>query len=214
MRRAVVISVLIHLLALVSMFELNPWPTDSPRKEVGGLPLFVSFKQGGDIGQRNPNPAFRPHPMTAEVPPDRRPARMEIPASLAVMKQHAEKRAGTMHGENRLSPPAEVAESVVSLPLELEREYRISLAREARRSPNYPAGSMGKGQEGIVRMTIAYWSRLGRPTVMLEQSSGYRELDQEALQTVAFAIARVPLPEAAQGVSFRMQYALEYRRGE
>lgn len=135
---------------------------------------------------------------------------MEIPASPARVKLHSEEPARRVRGEGRLAPPGEAAENIASLPAEVAREYRINLAREARRSPNYPAEAMAEGQEGMVRMTILYWSRLGRPTVMLERSSGYRELDQAALKTVAFAIARVPLPEGVRGVSFRMPYALEY----
>lgn len=171
--------------------------------------MVVGFRSGDDIGQRN---AMAQNWMIAStMPPVVSPAQTPPLASSVGVTRHAGKHGGRTLVDGRLPSTVEVAESSATLPAELEREYRINLAREARLSPYYPAEIVAKGQAGVVRVSISYWGRPGTPSVRLEQSSGYQELDQAALKTVALAISRVPLPAGAQGISFRMPYALEYR---
>lgn len=209
MRRAIVISVLVHLLILASLLEPLSPPAGGLRRANGSAPLTVSFKSSGESGKKDA--ALR---AAATVLAAEQPARAAIAPLPAVAKRH---RAGVARQERRdqgSSVQGEPAESLVALPADLEREYRIDLARAARRSEYYPAALVAKGQQGIVRMSISYWSRSGVPKVTLEQSSGYGELDQEALKTVALAIGKVPLPAGVQGINFRMPYALEYRSAD
>lgn len=205
MRRAIVISIPFHLLVMASLMELHPLPSGAPKKTRESLALSVALGAADGIDKNGI--AFRGDSVNA----GRQAARAIPVASPAVAKSHGNEPKSKLRGERSPPNPVEAAENVAFLPADLEREYRISLARAARQSPYSPVGLMLKGQVGIVRMTILYWSRLGRPNVTLEQSSGYRELDREALRTIALAIARVPLPEGVQGGNFRMQYALEYR---
>ena len=209
MRRAIVMSVLFHLLVVVSLVELPVWPTGPGRSTRGRLPLIVVFRSGDDINQRNA--VVRNQTITSEVLPVVSPVRTPPRASSVVVMRRAGQHGDRTLVERRLPNQMEVAESLASLPVELEREYRINLAREARLSPYHPAEIRAKGQAGVVRVSISYWGRPGTPSVRLEHSSGYRELDQAALKTVALAISRVPLPAGAQGARFQMPYALEYR---
>lgn len=206
MRRAIVISVLVHLLILVSLLELPTLPAGESRKANGSLPLSVSFKFAGAIDKRDaPFPGAAPP--TAKQPARELLAQDKTAVSPAVAKRHGK---GPARQKESLPLPDEAAENLAFLPADLEREYRINLARAARQSRYYPAALVAKGEQGVVRMAILYWRRLGAPSVTLEQSSGYRELDQEALKALALAIGTVPLPAGAQG-DFRMLYTLEYR---
>lgn len=210
MRRAVVISVLVHLLILVSLVELRLLPNDMLQNISRASPLSVSFRVLGEMGNRDA--AHKGGLLAAEMSPA---SGVAVQTSMLATPPEQKARSGEKtrkaRGESPSSSPVEVAQNAALLPADMEREYRINLAREAHRSRYYPAEIMAKGREGIVRMNILYWSRLGRPTVVLEQSSGYRELDQEALKTLALAIGKVSLPPGAQSINFRMQYALEYR---
>jgi TonB family protein len=212
MRRAIVISVLFHLLVVVSLLELPVWPMGSQRAARGSSPLVIDFRFGEAIGQRTA--AVRNRLPVDDVPPVSAPARMTKPLSPVALKRPVGKSAGGEPSEGQLSASVDVADNLAPLAADLEREYRINLAREVRRSQYYPAEILAKRQEGLVRMSIAYWGQAGRPSVSLEQSSGFRELDQEALKAVALAISRVPLPAGVQGISFRMPYVLEYRLAE
>lgn len=209
MRRAIVMSVLFHLLVLASLTELPVWPTGAPLAATRSLPVVVGFRSVAETSQRNA--ALGNQPMAEDVSSVTSRTRMTMPASPVVVKRRAGKSASRVPGVGHWSAPVEVAENLAILPADLEREYRINLAREARRFQDYPAEIMAKGRAGLVRMSIAYSDRLGVPSVRLEKSSGYRELDQVALNTLAHAISRVPLPPGAQGISFRMPYVLEYR---
>ena len=193
MRRAIVISVLVHLLILASLLEPPSPPAGGLRRANGSAPLTVSFKSSGESGKKD--------------------AALRAAATVLAAEQPARAARQERRGQGS-SVQGEPAESLVALPADLEREYRIDLARAARRSEYYPAALVAKGQQGIVRMSISYWSRSGVSKVTLEQSSGYGELDQEALKIVALAIGKVPLPAGVQGINFRIPYALEYRSAD
>lgn len=209
MRRAIVISILIHLFILANLLEPPSPPAGGLSRANGGSPLAVGFKS--PVGIDKKDAAFRGVPMVVAT---EQPARPKIAVSPVVAKRRREEVARQEHSDRRSSVRGEPPESLVALPVDLEREYRIDLARAARRSPYYPAALIAKGQHGVVRMGISYWSQSGAPSITLEQSSGYRDLDQEALKTLALAIGTVPLPAEALGINFRMQYALEYRLGD
>ncbi|MCG2578810.1 hypothetical protein LZ012_17570 [Dechloromonas sp. XY25] len=203
MRRAIVISILVHLLMAASLMEPLALPTGALRQANGGLPLSVSFKLTSELD--NKDTALRG---TAMLPIAERPKSAVSPA---VAKRKGKVLARQERGEAGVPVPSEADENLAFLAADLEREYRLDLARAARRSPDYPAALAAQGQRGIVRMSISYWSRQGAPSVALEQSSGHWELDQQALKTLALAIGMVPVPPGAQGTNFRMHYALEYR---
>lgn len=209
MLRAIVISLLIHLLLFVSLFSLPASPPGG-LQNAGDRTLLVGFKPTGEMGKKDAGFSNAVMPI-ATLPARGLPARTNNLVSPAAAKGHGEQPVEKERREDGVPHPVEAAENLASLPADMEREYRMSLARAAREFPYYPAASMAKGQQGIVRMSISYWSRLGVPKVALEQSSGYGELDQEALKTVALALGKVPLPAGIQGINFRMPYAVEYR---
>lgn len=104
-----------------------------------------------------------------------------------------------------------LTESSSRLPEDLEREYRIKLAREVRQGRYYPENIKAMGLEGIVRMSISHVFGAGVPKVSLDKSSGHPELDELALDSVKAALGRAGFPVTELSSGFRLQFALEYR---
>lgn len=103
------------------------------------------------------------------------------------------------------------AEPVAGLPEDVEREYRIELARAMRKRGDFPMNSNRPGVEGAVKLEVSRRAGAARPSLSLAKSSGHRELDAHALDSVAAALIDVVPPIAARDVSFRMSVVLEYR---
>lgn len=140
------------------------------------------------------------------------PIRPNVSAPPVVVKGHHEKGARGKRKDPDSSVTSEPTESLGALPADLERAYRIDLARAARRSPYYPAALVAKGEQGVVRMSIVHWGSLGPPSVTLEQSSGYRELDQEALKALTHAIRMVSLPAGAHPFPYAIHPGISVAR--
>lgn len=98
------------------------------------------------------------------------------------------------------------------------REYRLALAREARRfkqeyDRKYDAmeRERRRGWEGRVEMTVRSRSGTPVPAVALAHSSGYPQLDEQALELIGRAVQTTTLPSALQGQAFALPVTLEFR---
>ncbi|MRD73115.1 TonB family protein [Rhodocyclus tenuis] len=83
------------------------------------------------------------------------------------------------------------------------REYRLALAIQARRFKRYPALARERVWEGVAEIAVA-GGLAGVPLVSLARSSGYRVLDEQALDMLGRAAQATPLPDALRGREFRL----------
>lgn len=93
-------------------------------------------------------------------------------------------------------------------------EYRLNVAREARKFKRYPSIARERGWEGVVVVAVSVTLASARPIVSLERSSGYDELDRQALEMMAKAVTQAPLPVGVQGRRFGISLPVEYRLAE
>lgn len=209
MRRALVISLVVHALVLVSIFEFRLLPVYSASATKGRVPLTVDFAalktpEGVTAGHRRDTP-------TTTVLAERHSGR-RVPSMASNERRPSDMPAQVAHQPERsLSPPLASAESMIGLPAEVESAYRLNIARELRRTGLLSQHREQSGQAGSVRLIISYWAGLYAPVVSVDHSSGHSELDEMALSNLKAAVARVQLPGLA---AFRMAFVVEYRQAQ
>ena len=89
------------------------------------------------------------------------------------------------------------------------RQYRLALAREARRSKRYPPVARERGWEGRVEVTVVVGAATG-PAVSLGRSSGIAVLDEQAVAMITQAVVTAALPESLAGRSFRLSVPVAF----
>ena len=114
--------------------------------------------------------------------------------------------------------PASIAQSITAMPTEVIdadglRQYRLALAKEARRYKRYPALARERNWEGGVTVTISIPIPGALPLVSLGKSSGHEILDRQALEMIGLAVLAASLPESLRGkavtVSLPVRYSLD-----
>lgn len=88
------------------------------------------------------------------------------------------------------------------------RQYRLEIARAARRLVRYPA--LPRGWEGEVTVLIRLDSTPVAPAVELAASSGQPELDSAALDLIVLAVRSASLPESLRGRPFVLSLPIRY----
>lgn len=205
--RALLISLLLHLAALLSLVSmLSPSQSDSPRSRNA---LNLSLRHVG--GQGLP-------PISVQS------------GAMAVSTAHATDR--VLHGvsNNKSKPfilppfsPLTVATSVQTksdpvgeqadfsaVSSETLSEYRLSLARVARRFKAYPPLARDEGWQGEVIVVVAIHAGMATPVVSLGRSSGHQLLDQQALEMVSHAVQNADFPESLRGKFMSISLPVEY----
>lgn len=94
------------------------------------------------------------------------------------------------------------------------RQYRLNLAREARRFKHYPPLARQRGWEGVAVVVVNTVAGADLPQATLSQSSGFDALDEEALDLVGQAIRNASLPDSLRGRKFALTLPIHYRLGE
>jgi TonB family protein len=92
-----------------------------------------------------------------------------------------------------------------------EHEYRLNLAREARRYKRYPSGIDGRQAEGVVVVSVSMQVAAYPPETRLQQSSGDETLDRAALEMMEQAVKTARIPLELQGRRFQVAVPVEYR---
>lgn len=90
-------------------------------------------------------------------------------------------------------------------------QYRLTVARSARQFKVYPPLAREKGWEGVVLVSVAMPTGLGVPTVSLANSSGYEVLDRQAIDMVTQAVNLSALPAGMRGRRMVVSLPVEYR---
>lgn len=210
MRRALVISILAHVLAIAGLFEFRPLPACSACGATGPVPLtvdFARFRALEEVGSGG-----RPDSSTVPVVAERHSGRRASAASSGGRRSSGTPVQAVRQPELQSPPSLAAAEGMAGLPPGLESEYRLNVARELRRAGSMSQAPDVPGWEGDVRLVISYWAGSHAPVVSLERSSGHAELDEMALAGLNAAVARVKLPGMAATGGFRVPFLVEYRR--
>lgn len=107
-------------------------------------------------------------------------------------------------------PPAPV-ESAEPVSVEGLQQYRLNLAREARRFRQYPAYARERGWEGEVVVVLSVLPGSAGPELSLGKGSGHESLDRQALDMMKNAASRAAMPEALNGRRFRISVPVQFR---
>lgn len=94
------------------------------------------------------------------------------------------------------------------------RQYRLSLAREARRFKRYPDVARERGWEGDVVIVVNTVAGAELPQVALGRSSGLALLDNEAVSLVGQAVRSAAIPDSLRGRSFALTLPIQFRIDE
>lgn len=94
------------------------------------------------------------------------------------------------------------------------RQYRLNLAREARRFKSYPGVARERGWEGDVVIVVNTVAGAELPQVALGQSSGRALLDEAAINLVGQAVRNAAIPDSLRGRSFALTLPIQFRLDE
>lgn len=205
MHRAFVISLFVHLLAFGLLLEGPGLPPDFKGMASVRSPANVTLQSLASSPVSFVSPSA-----VVELASERRPARARGDIERSAVTSSV-RHPYVPASKEPVAERPESAEAVAGLPEDVEREYRIELARAMRKRGDFPMNSSRLGVEGAVMLEVSRRAGSARPSLSLAKSSGYRDLDAHALDSVAAALIDVAPPIAARDVSFRMSVVLEYR---
>lgn len=90
------------------------------------------------------------------------------------------------------------------------REYRLNLAREARRYRQNPILAHEHFQEGVVMIEVSHRGGMELPQVALLRTCGDDDLDADALKLIFLAVRSTSLPESLSGQIFALRLPVFY----
>ena len=231
--RALALSLIIHFLVLLGVRSVFPQFLPEPNNGVGALSALLAArpidnrvspsnraalamplptKLPESVGRRvapkmlNTVPDF-PQFSRSTVASDRPAETVAIPPILATQNKGA---ASGRPDDLSEVKSAEVKNAEVKN-AEGIGEYRLGLAREARRFKRYPTVARENAWTGVVVLMIQGAASSAVPTVSIDQSSGHAVLDAQALEMVEKATRLAPLPVSLMGKRFAISLPIHYR---
>jgi len=213
-QQALLLSLVLHALVLAALADLS---VSSSNGVAPAEPLRVSVRVLAEAGEAQAD-------ADRHTVPPRRSKPQHTLARPAAPAQGAVSPAPTLHEapspvENAASGhapggipqqtnagvPATVA---MAAPAEVRgpdaaglRQFRLSLASEARRVRNYPEAARRIGLTGTAEIRVRV-DALSQRHAELARSSGHALLDEAALAMLRIAAERSPLPESLRGQEF------------
>ncbi len=231
--RALALSLIIHFLVLLGVRSVFPQFLPEPNNGVGALSALLAArpidnrvspsnraalamplptKLPESVGRRvapkmlNTVPDF-PQFSRSTVASDRPAETVAIPPILATQNKGA---ASGRPDDLSEVKSAEVKNAEVKNAEGLG-EYRLGLAREARRFKRYPTVARENAWTGVVVLMIQGAASSAVPTVSIDQSSGHAVLDAQALEMLEKATRLAPLPDSLMGKRFAISLPIHYR---
>ena len=231
--RALALSLVIHFLVLLGVRSVFPQFLPEPNNGVGALSALLAArpidnrvspsnraalamplptKLPESVGRRvapkmlNTVPDF-PQFSRSTVASDRPAETVAIPPILATQNKGA---ASGRPDDLSEVKSAEVKNAEVKN-AEGIGEYRLGLAREARRFKRYPTVARENAWTGVVVLMIQGAASSAVPTVSIDQSSGHAVLDAQALEMLEKATRLAPLPVSLMGKRFAISLPIHYR---
>jgi protein TonB len=215
MFRALLISISLHLMMLLSPIFTGGamGPSFSAKDAVLGVTLRHAAGVGKALVAQHggvlPDKTLAARVVEGGALAIKPKGASERPASALVI----EATPGDLQMDGREEGPRVPSEARVHS-TEGEQEYRLNVSREARRFRRYPPIARERGWEGVAVVTVSMTLAAASPVVSLERSSGYDELDSQALEMMAAAVRLASLPEGMRGRRFAISLPVEYRLAE
>lgn len=93
------------------------------------------------------------------------------------------------------------------------RNYRIQLAKQARKFKRYPIFARQRELEGVVELVLRYSPASGG-RIEISRGSSHEELDAQALEMIRKAYIATELPVVLKKSAFNVVLSVEYRLSE
>ena len=222
MRKALLVSILIHLVALFS-FRIAPLLLESSHHTLGkpidailvSVPLDQSrtppFENASSVvGQ----PVVSGVETLSKSKNTAKPSIFPSISQSTVTDDVAVTERAPAATDVATPAPNSVAVASDTISLDGVRQYRLNLAREARRFKRYPELARERGWEGVVVVVVNTVAGAATPLVSLSQSSGFEQLDLAALELLEMAVESAVLPESLRGRQFGLTLPVDYRLGD
>lgn len=216
--RALAISLAAHVLLL--------WP-DAPRRlpERAAGAIEATLRPMVEAAAPAPGPAAvaesAPTPQRPRTPAATAPAAVP-PAPTLSMPSPLAGNDSTGGVAERSAPVAVISPAATAVAAPGEgagfdadglRQYRLELAREARRYKRYPERALLAGIGGTVEVRVEHDPR-AVPVARLVRSSGHDLLDAAALEMMRQAAPRTAVPEPLRGRAFAVSLPVIFNAGE
>lgn len=208
MRKAIAISLLLHCAFILHWLERD-WPSFSasalPKTNIQATLAAIATSEEAKAPATRPvitNPSHRSPTKSTNYYVKKSTQQAVLPNSQALT---------AITDAFRTSQALHATEPPSALPVDGERQYRLSLARQARRFKSSLPNGLVPVEAGVVLLAIFVQAGSPLPRVELVQSSGYPVLDQQALVMTRHAVESAELPSTIRGRSFRMNLPVEFR---
>ena len=233
LHRALALSLVIHFLVLLGVRSVFPPFLPEPNNGVGALsaslaarPIEKRMPQSNQAAVAMPPPTKLPEsvgrrvsPQTQNTVPDfpsfsRSTVASDRPAETVTVQPilATQNKSAVLGRPDDLSEVknAEVKNAEVKNAEGLG-EYRLGLAREARRFKRYPTVARENAWTGVVVLMIQGAASSAVPIVSIDQSSGHAVLDAQALEMLEKATRLATLPDSLKGKRFAISLPIHYR---
>lgn len=220
LRRAIFISIVCHLAMLLSLRDADWFGEPASHAASVALEARLRTPEHGTISSPSPKsvqPMPRNPPEIASRTKDRAALRTVRPDLAYFRPSTATDEAAASGRETTASSSVATAaaEPAVAQKSEISpegmRQYRLNLAREARRFKNYPSLARERGWEGVVVVVVNAVAGGGVPQIGLSQSSGFALLDEEARKLVSLAAQTAMMPDSLRNRQFALTLPIHYR---
>lgn len=222
LRRALVFSLVVHCVILLGSRLFVPPLLSGMANSATGLNVFLA------IGPSSGTPLAASHPVAVatekaasqspkRLAAEKRPSdslvfpafsRLTVATDLPVRTEAIQPVSQARGTEIDSLQPGELKETSN---IEGVGEYRLSLAREARRFKSYPVIARERSWAGVVVLTIQVSAGTAVPAVSINQSSGHQVLDAQAVEMMESASRLASMPERLRGKEFAMNLPIHYR---
>lgn len=228
LHRALALSLVIHFLVLLGVRSVFPPFLPESNNAVGALsaslaarPIEKRMPQSNQAAVAMPPPTKLPEsvgrrvsPQTQNTVPDfpsfsRSTVASDLPAETVTVQPIL----ATQNKNAVLGRPDDLSEVKNAEVKNAEGlgEYRLGLAREARRFKRYPTVARENAWTGVVVLMIQGAASSAVPMVSIDQSSGHAVLDAQALEMLEKATRLAPLPVSLMGKRFAISLPIHYR---
>jgi protein TonB len=228
LHRALALSLVIHFLVLLGVRSVFPPFLPEPNNGVGALsaslaarPIEKRMPQSNQAAVAMPPPTKLPESVGRRVSPQTQNTVPDFPSfsrSTVASDRPAETVTvqpilATQNKNAVLGRPDDLSEVKNAEVKNAEGlgEYRLGLAREARRFKRYPTVARENAWTGVVVLMIQGAASSAVPMVSIDQSSGHAVLDAQALEMVEKATRLAPLPVSLMGKRFAISLPIHYR---
>ncbi len=228
LHRALALSLVIHFLVLLGVRSVFPPFLPEPNNGVGALsaslaarPIEKRMPQSNQAAVAMPPPTKLPESVGRRVSPQTQNTVPDFPSfsrSTVASDRPAETVTvqpilATQNKNAVLGRPDDLSEVKNAEVKNAEGlgEYRLGLAREARRFKRYPTVARENAWTGVVVLMIQGAASSAVPMVSIDQSSGHAVLDAQALEMLEKATRLAPLPVSLMGKRFAISLPIHYR---